>query len=334
MQAGASPTLFIAPVLFKTVNPQTHSEQVLWKMRQSILCLKLYDLIAHQFSEYCRIRGQPFSGDWKAAPAKLVQDFSIVCRDIIPRHLLPAEIVEFFGPKEVEAEMRRKERRDLKKWGNIRPPQDPARGSLGLRRTPGQPAGHFRRARRARVRALRREAARAELRRRRAEPQPSRFSLARACGLSRSPGRLALPPGAGRTRSPRQARAARPALRGEQQAHPGDGVREAAAEKGRQRNQGRRVQARRGGHPPARPREESAAGKPGGAHDEPQELSGQGYGCRNQDEVREILEIMAEKHPYFARIYDVDLPGARGGQKTRYLALLDCRDPKQGKQPG
>ncbi len=131
LQPGSTPSLFIAPVLFKTVSPQTHSEQVLWKMRQSVLSLKLYDLIAHQFADYCSIRGLPFAQEWSAAPSKLVQDFCVVCRDIIPRHLLPAEIVEFFGSKEVEAEMRRKERRDLKRWGNLQQSTDPARGRPG-----------------------------------------------------------------------------------------------------------------------------------------------------------------------------------------------------------
>ena len=126
---GDAPSLFIAPVLFKTVSPQTHCEQVLWKVRQSVLSLKLFDLLAHQFADYCRARGQLFSGDWKAVPGKLVQDFVAVCRDIVPRHLLPAEVVAFFGPKEVEAELRRKERRDLKRWGNLEPALAAARGS-------------------------------------------------------------------------------------------------------------------------------------------------------------------------------------------------------------
>lgn len=155
------PSLLITPVLFKTVNPQTHCEQVLWKMRQSILSLKLYDLIAHQFSDYCRARGQPFAGDWKAVPGKIVQDFAVVCRDIVPRHLLPAEVVSFFGPKEIEAEMRRKERRDFKRWGNILPTQAAARGSSGLRSAPGEPFGDLRRARRAGIRPIRRAGARA-----------------------------------------------------------------------------------------------------------------------------------------------------------------------------
>lgn len=37
---------------------------------------------------------------------------------------------------------------------------------------------------------------------------------------------------------------------------------------------------------------------------------------------------MAQKHPDFARICDVDLCSSEGPRKARYLVLLDSRDAK------
>lgn len=79
--------------------------------------LKVYDLIAFQFEKYCRSRGELLRDNWRNISLKVRQDFNFVCKDIIPRHLLPIDIVALFGPKEEDGEKRRKIRRSQKRWG-------------------------------------------------------------------------------------------------------------------------------------------------------------------------------------------------------------------------
>jgi len=82
-------TVFIEPVIFKTVN--NSQEFFVWKLRKTIFKLKLCDLISFQYGKWKLNEGIEDPDDLSS-----YQKFALTCTDLIPLCTLPRHILKYF----------------------------------------------------------------------------------------------------------------------------------------------------------------------------------------------------------------------------------------------